>query len=77
MATKRKLAVPKLNGESETLEALAKALKKSEKAALVDVILELAKDNQTTVRSLMRRFDVQLSDQGLIEETKNAIVAAT
>ena len=77
MATKRKLAVPKLKGESETLEALAKALKKSEKAALVDVILELAKDNQTTVRSLMRRFDVQLSDQGLIEETKNAIVAAT
>ena len=77
MATKRKLAVPKLKGGGETLEALAKALKKCEKAALVDVILELAKDNQTTLRSLMRRFDVQLSEQGLIEETKKAIVAAT
>ena len=77
MATKRKLAVPKRNGGSETLEALAKALKKSEKAALVDVILELAKDNQTTLRSLMRRFDVQLSEQGLVEETKKAIVATT
>ena len=77
MATKRKLAVPKRKVGHETLEALAKALKKCEKAALVDVILKLAKDNQTTLRSLMRRFDVQLSEQGLIEETKNAIVAAT
>ena len=77
MATKRKQAVPKRNSGSETLEALAKTLKKSEKAALVDVILELAKNDQSTVRSLMRRFDVQLSEQGLIEETKKAIVAAT
>ena len=77
MATKRKLAVPKRKGGSETLEALAKALKKSEKAALVAAILELAKDDQATLRGLMRRFDVQLSEQGLIEETKKAIVAAT
>ena len=77
MATKRKLAVPKRDGGGETLEAFAKALKKSEKAELVAVILELAKDDQATLRGLMRRFDVQLSEQGLVEETKKAIVAAT
>ena len=54
-----------------------KALSKQTKAALIDELMELIEDDHRIARRLAQRFQIGLSSETLIHETRQAIADAT
>ena len=50
---------------------------KRRKDELIEVVLDLARNNPATLRDLLARFEVQLSADGLVQATQRAIADAT
>ena len=72
---KKKLArVPKTRA---SVDRLATALAKRKKAELIDVIVEMAKDDRGILRRLELRFGVEAPPEELVAATRQAIVDAT
>ena len=63
--------------QPESLAELRKTLSRQKKAALVDVLLELAEGNRGVLRQLTARFDVAATRDELVTATRQAIADAT
>ena len=72
---KKKLArVPKTRA---SVDRLATALAKRKKAELIDVIVEMARDDRGILRRLESQFGVEAPAEELVAATRQAIVDAT
>jgi hypothetical protein len=63
--------------QPEAMAELRRALARRTKAALVDVLLELAQADRGILRQLTARFDVATAPNRLVAETRQAIADAT
>lgn len=63
--------------KADSLGPLRAALKKRTKDELIDVVVQLAKNDRTIQREPELRFGVQLTDTALVSDTWQAIVDAT
>jgi len=63
--------------KADSLERLRKALAKRAKGELVDVLVELARDNRNLFRRLAARFQLEASPEELAAATRQAIADAT
>ncbi len=72
-----KRRVKKIAKTSDVAPRLRKALLKQTKAALVDTLVELAKDDRSLLRRLSERFDLESPPQELAAATRQAIADAT
>jgi hypothetical protein len=61
----------------DAAERLRKPLAQCSKAELVDILVELARDDRTILRQLDARFEPQASPKELMAATRQAIVDAT
>ena len=66
-----------LKKPADSTAALGKALSRQTKAQLVDLLLELARQDRTLLRQLTARFDVVAAPDELVASTRQAIVDAT
>ena len=62
---------------ADSAARLRKALAKRSKGDLIDVLLELAKDDRTILRQLDARFELQAPAEELAAATRQAIADAT
>src|SRR5436309_6284634 len=69
----RALATP----QPEAMAELRRALARRMKAELVDVLLELAREDRGVLRQLTARFDVAAAPDRLVAATRQAIADAT
>jgi len=72
--SKRRLKVVE---KADSVERLRKALAKRAKGDLVDVLVELARDNRNLFRRLDARFKLEAPPQELVVATRQAIADAT
>jgi hypothetical protein len=72
-----KRRVKKVAKTSDVAPRLYKALKKQTKAALVDILVELAKEDRAVLRRLAERIDLEAPPQELAAATRQAIADAT
>jgi hypothetical protein len=72
-----KRRVKKVAKISDVAPRLRKALLKQTKAALVDILVELAKDDRSLLRHLGERFDLESPPPELAAATRQAIADAT
>jgi hypothetical protein len=72
-----KRRVKKVAKTSDLVPRLRKALLKQTKAALVDMLVELAKGDRNILRSLAERIDLEAPPQELAAATRQAIADAT
>ena len=72
-----KRRVKKAVKTSDVAPRLRKALAKQTKAQLIDVLVELAREDRNVLRSLGERIDVEAPPQELAMATRQAIVDAT
>jgi hypothetical protein len=77
MAKRRLKKVPKAEDVAKAAERLRKALMKRTKDALVDVLVELAREDHTLLRRLDARFELEVPLQELVAATRQAIADAT
>jgi len=77
--TKRtaKKAVPKIIKKIDVAKRLRQALAKRTKDELIDVLVELAKDDDTARRELEVRFEIEAPPDELVAATRRAIAQAT
>ena len=62
---------------TDVVPRLRKALAKQTKAQLIEVLVELAREDRNVLRSLGERIDLEASPQELAAATRQAIVDAT
>lgn len=75
---KRQPKKPALAGpQSESMAALRQALIRQRKAALVDILLELAQADRGVLRQLTAQLDVAATPDELVTATRQAIADAT
>jgi hypothetical protein len=72
-----KRRVKKVAERSDIAPRLRKALSKQTKAALVDILVELAKNDRSLLRHLGERFDLESPPPELAAATRQAIADAT
>jgi hypothetical protein len=72
-----KRRVKKVAKTSDVASRLRKALSKHTKAALIDILVELAKEDRGIVRRLAERIDLEATPQELAVATRQAIADAT
>ncbi len=68
---------PKATGPLKLGDGLEKALRKQAKERLVEVIMEIAREDHETLRELELQFDVEAPAKELIASTVDAIADAT
>jgi uncharacterized Zn finger protein len=72
-----KRRVKKVAGKADSVERLRKALAKSAKGDLVDILVELARDDRNLLRQLGARFKLESPPEELAATTRSAIADAT
>ncbi|MFW6106843.1 MAG: hypothetical protein ACOC8H_01645 [bacterium] len=72
-----KRRVKKIVGKANSVERLRKALAKSTKTELVDVLVELAQHDRRLFRQLGAQFHLESPAEELVDETRRAIMDAT
>ncbi len=77
MAKRRLKQVPKAGDLAHAAERLRKALVKRTKDELVDVLVELVREDHKLLRRLDARFELEASFQDLVAATRQAIADAT
>jgi uncharacterized Zn finger protein len=73
---KPKKMVP-VEKQADSAAALRKALARQSKAELVDLLLDIAREDRAVLRQLIARFDVAAAPDELVAATRQAIVDAT
>ena len=77
MAKRRLKKVPKAADSTHAAERLRKALVKRTKDELVDVLVELAREDHKLLRRLDARFELEAPPKELVAATRQAISDAT
>ena len=77
MAKRRLKKVPKAADLTDAAEGLRKALVKRTKDELVDVLVELAREDHKLLRRLDARFELETPPKELVAATRQAIADAT
>ena len=72
-----KRRVKKVVGKADSVERLRKALGKATKGELVDILVELARDDRDLFRQLGARFKLEVPAEELAAATRLAIADAT